>query len=60
VIVIVSPVDAWATTAEAFCFRARIPTSLMFFNVAHCEARAFGIWDEPRRHDRAEIGREQA
>jgi hypothetical protein len=35
VIVIVSPVAAWATTAEAFCFKARIPTSLMFFNVAH-------------------------
>lgn len=35
VIVIVSPVEALATTAEAFCFSARIPTSLTFFNVEH-------------------------
>ncbi len=33
--VTVSPAAASATTAEAFCFRARIPTSDMCFNVAH-------------------------
>jgi hypothetical protein len=35
VIVTVWPVDAVATTADAFCFNARMPTSTMFFNVAH-------------------------
>ena len=35
VMVTVSPAAASATTAEAFCLRARIPTSGMCFNVAH-------------------------
>lgn len=35
VIMIVSPAAASATTADAFCFNARIPTSLMFYMVAH-------------------------
>jgi hypothetical protein len=34
VIVTISPVAASATTAEAFCFSARIPTSDMFYIVA--------------------------
>jgi hypothetical protein len=34
VMVTVSPAWAWATTAEAFCFKARIPTSLMCYIVA--------------------------
>ena len=34
VIVTVSPASACATTADAFCFRARIPTVAMSFNVA--------------------------
>lgn len=33
--VTVSPAAASATTADAFCLRARIPTSDMCFNVAH-------------------------
>jgi len=32
--VTVSPATAWATTADAFCFKARTPTSLMFYKVA--------------------------
>ena len=35
VIVTACPAATPATTAEAFCFRARIPTSDMFYNVVH-------------------------
>lgn len=42
VMVTVSPAAASATTADAFCFRARIPTSDMCFNVAHWDGRATG------------------
>ena len=44
VIVIVSPDAASATTADAFCFSALMPTSLMCFNVAHAAQFA----DAPR------------
>ena len=35
VIVTGSPAATVLTTADAFCFNARIPTSAMFYNVAH-------------------------
>jgi hypothetical protein len=38
VMVTISPADASATTADAFCFSARTPTVFMCYMVAHEDA----------------------
>lgn len=53
VMVIVSPWAALETTADAFCFKARIPTSDMFYKVAHLVASLGG----PQRLDLSDRAR---
>ncbi len=48
VIVTVSPAVACATTADAFCFKDRIPTSLMFYTVALCLLEESTMFRSPR------------
>jgi hypothetical protein len=51
VMVTVSPAAALATTADAFCLRARIPTSLTCFNVAHGREHGIATSTRPAAED---------
>jgi hypothetical protein len=52
--VTVSPAAAAATTAEAFCCNALIPTVAMCGKVAHCSRASSTSWSPPTLADIAE------